>query len=166
MNISLTFISSKLDSPVIKTLERENLIVMKKMSKKCSTDQRFIRKRNTTYKIGTLRLKLKCTYKNRNNFIINVCIIPKTRNKLQARAQFMVKGGGMAWNFYISFFIRGKKPVAHGNHKSCKKIIKMILKGKVTKKTTFENEAHIKSALPALQLTCWEINIWTSWNSW
>ena len=24
------------------------------MSKKCSTDQRFIRKRNTTYKIGTL----------------------------------------------------------------------------------------------------------------
>ena len=27
---------------------------MKKMSKKCSTDQRFIRKRNTTYKIGTL----------------------------------------------------------------------------------------------------------------
>ena len=25
-----------------------------KMSKKCSTDQRFIRKRNTTYKIGTL----------------------------------------------------------------------------------------------------------------
>ena len=29
---------------------------MKKMSKKCSTDQRFIRKRNTTYKIGTLTL--------------------------------------------------------------------------------------------------------------
>ena len=27
---------------------------MKKMWKKCSTDQRFIRKRNTTYKIGTL----------------------------------------------------------------------------------------------------------------
>ena len=27
---------------------------MKRMSKKCSTDQRFIRKRNTTYKIGTL----------------------------------------------------------------------------------------------------------------
>ena len=27
---------------------------MKKMVKKCSTDQRFIRKRNTTYKIGTL----------------------------------------------------------------------------------------------------------------
>jgi hypothetical protein len=35
-------------------LERENLILMKKMSKKCSTDQRFIRKRNTTYKIETL----------------------------------------------------------------------------------------------------------------
>ena len=32
---------------------QENLILMKKMSKKCSTDQRFIRKRNTTYKIGT-----------------------------------------------------------------------------------------------------------------
>ena len=28
--------------------------VMTKMVKKCSTDQRFIRKRNTTYKIGTL----------------------------------------------------------------------------------------------------------------
>ena len=27
---------------------------MKKMSKKCSTDQSFIRKQNTTYKIGTL----------------------------------------------------------------------------------------------------------------
>ena len=25
-----------------------------KMSKKCSTDQKFIRKRNTTYKIGNL----------------------------------------------------------------------------------------------------------------
>ena len=28
--------------------------VMTKMIKKCSTDQRFIRKRNTTYEIGTL----------------------------------------------------------------------------------------------------------------
>ena len=28
--------------------------VMTKMVKKCLTDQRFIRKRNTTYKIGTL----------------------------------------------------------------------------------------------------------------
>ena len=28
--------------------------VMTKMAKKCSTDQRFIRKRNTTYKIHTL----------------------------------------------------------------------------------------------------------------
>ena len=46
------------DSPLIKTLERENLILMKKMSMKCSTDQRFIRKRNTTYKIGTLALKI------------------------------------------------------------------------------------------------------------
>ena len=30
---------------------------MKKMSKKCSTDQRFIQKRNTSYKIGTLVVK-------------------------------------------------------------------------------------------------------------
>ena len=44
----------KLDSPLVKTLERENLILMKKMLKKCSTGQRFFRKRNTTYKIGTL----------------------------------------------------------------------------------------------------------------
>ena len=29
-------------------------ILMKKMLKKCSTDQRFIRKKNTTYKIETL----------------------------------------------------------------------------------------------------------------
>ena len=29
--------TSKLDSPLIKTLERENLILMKQMSKKCST---------------------------------------------------------------------------------------------------------------------------------
>ena len=43
-----------LDSPLIKTLERENLILMTKMLKKCSTDQRFIRKRNATYKLGTL----------------------------------------------------------------------------------------------------------------
>ena len=33
---------------------QENLILMKEMSKKCSTDQRLIWKRNTTYKIGTL----------------------------------------------------------------------------------------------------------------
>ena len=32
---------------------------MKKMSRKCSTHQRFIRKRNTTYKIGTLELEKK-----------------------------------------------------------------------------------------------------------
>ena len=31
---------------------------MKKMLKKCSTDQRFIRKGNTTYKIGTLVYQL------------------------------------------------------------------------------------------------------------
>ena len=31
---------------------------MKKMSKKCSTDQRFIRKRNTSYKIHTLIVNL------------------------------------------------------------------------------------------------------------
>ena len=46
LNTSLTFFSSKLDSPVIKTLERirfsnqnigDNLVLMKKMSKKCST---------------------------------------------------------------------------------------------------------------------------------
>ena len=54
LNTSSTCFSSKLDSPLIKTLERVNLILMKKMSKKCSTDQRFIRKRNNTYKIGTL----------------------------------------------------------------------------------------------------------------
>jgi hypothetical protein len=35
-------------------LERENLIFDEKMLKKYSTDQRFIQKRNTTYKIGTL----------------------------------------------------------------------------------------------------------------
>ena len=54
LNISFTFVSSKLESPLIKTLERENLILVKKMLSKCSTDQRFIQKRNTTYKIGTL----------------------------------------------------------------------------------------------------------------
>ena len=32
---------------------------MKKMSKKCSTDQRFIRKKNTTYKIHTLVVRRK-----------------------------------------------------------------------------------------------------------
>ena len=44
-----------LDSPLIKTLERENLILMKKMSMKCSTDQRFIQKKNTSYKHHTLK---------------------------------------------------------------------------------------------------------------
>ena len=34
---------------------------MKKMVKKCSTDQRFIRKRNTTYRIHTLVCKLQCS---------------------------------------------------------------------------------------------------------
>ena len=52
---------------------------------------------------------------------MNVCILRK-RNKLQARAQFMVKGG-MAWNFYINFFIR-KKPVAHCHHKGRRQILK------------------------------------------
>ena len=37
---------------------QENIILMKKMSRKCSTDQRCIRKRNTTYKIGTLETGL------------------------------------------------------------------------------------------------------------
>ena len=61
------------------------------------------------------------TYKNLNNFIMNVCI-PRKRNKLQARAQFMVKGG-MAWKIFINF-LQEKKPVAHCNHKGRKKIFK------------------------------------------
>ena len=36
----------------------ENLILLKKMLKKCSTDQSIIRKRNTTYEIGTLMASL------------------------------------------------------------------------------------------------------------
>ena len=39
---------------------------MKKMLKKCSTDQSFIRKRNTTFKIGTLITLLKPKIKLRN----------------------------------------------------------------------------------------------------
>ena len=39
---------------VIKTFERENLISMKKMPKKCSSDQSFIQERDTAYRIGTL----------------------------------------------------------------------------------------------------------------
>ena len=35
--------------------------VMTRMFKKCSTDQRFIRKRNTTYRIHTLVCKLQCS---------------------------------------------------------------------------------------------------------
>ena len=64
-NLSLLFFSTHfrfsfnqnirgLDSPPINSLERENLILIKKMLKKCSIDQNFIRKRNTIYKIGTL----------------------------------------------------------------------------------------------------------------
>ena len=60
MNISLTFFSSKLDSPVIKTLERVRFSSNQKIGEEGSnfdeknveemlTDQRFIRKRNTTY---------------------------------------------------------------------------------------------------------------------
>ena len=47
------FLSSKIWSFPMVWLQ-ENLIFMKKMLKKCSTDQSCIRKRNTTYKIGTL----------------------------------------------------------------------------------------------------------------
>ena len=65
LNTSLTFFSSKLDSPVIKTLERIRFFSNQnigegesnfdeKMWKKCLTDQRLIQKRNTSYKIGTL----------------------------------------------------------------------------------------------------------------
>ena len=49
----------------------------------------------------------------------------------------MVKGG-MAWNFYISFFYKEKKPAAHGNHKSCKKIIKKILQASLLRKKLLE----------------------------
>ena len=55
-------------APVIETLERIRLSSNQnigegdsnfdeKVLKKCSTDQRFIRKRNTAYKIGTLVIK-------------------------------------------------------------------------------------------------------------
>ena len=37
---------------------QENLILKQKMLKKCSTDQRFIQKRNANYKIGTLGVKV------------------------------------------------------------------------------------------------------------
>ena len=64
--------SSKLDSPRIKTLERENLILTKKVSKKCSPDQRLILKRHTTYKIGTLINK-----KNSYNFFFHMLQVSK-----------------------------------------------------------------------------------------
>ena len=59
------FLLEELDSPVIKTLERIRFSSNQnigegesnsdeKMLKKFSTDQRFIRKRNTTYNIETL----------------------------------------------------------------------------------------------------------------
>ena len=40
---------------------------MKKMLKKCSTDQRFIRKRYTTYIIGTLTVYDMCEIKKPNS---------------------------------------------------------------------------------------------------
>ena len=68
------FFSSKLDSPVIKALERirfssnqnigEGESNFDEMLKKCSTDQRFIQKKNTTYKIGTLDRRLRDTIKS------------------------------------------------------------------------------------------------------
>ena len=76
LNTSSTFFSSKLDSPVIKTLERENLILMINMLKKCSTRQSCIFPKFTSYKIGTLvnkngsrkeiieEFKFKCYIKN------------------------------------------------------------------------------------------------------
>ena len=65
LNTSLTFFSSKLDSPVIKTLERirfssnQNIgegesNFDEKMLKKCSTEQSCILIGITCYKIGTL----------------------------------------------------------------------------------------------------------------
>ena len=65
LNTSLTFFSSKLDSPVITTLERirfssnQNIgegesNLMKKMLKKCSTEQSCINIGITCYKNGTL----------------------------------------------------------------------------------------------------------------
>ena len=63
----MDFISSIsfLNEPLISWSHRWKFLghpkVMKKMVKKCSTDQRFIRKRNTTYRIHTLVCKLQCS---------------------------------------------------------------------------------------------------------
>ena len=57
LNTSLTFFSSKLDSPVIKTLESENLILMKNVEEEfnlCSSEQSCIHIGITCYKISTL----------------------------------------------------------------------------------------------------------------
>ena len=43
LNTFSTYLSSKLDSPLIKTLERENLILMINMLKKCSTCVQLVR---------------------------------------------------------------------------------------------------------------------------
>ena len=69
LNISWPFLSSLLGGfAVVCCCTHPN--VMTKMAKKCSIDQRFIRKRNTTYKIHTLTHIRKCAL-NPLNFTIS-----------------------------------------------------------------------------------------------
>ena len=55
---------------------------MKKMFKKCSTDQRFIRKRNTAYEIGTLEhFFLTVVHNNFGNKILLAPYLAENRTK-------------------------------------------------------------------------------------
>ena len=86
MNTSLTFLSLKLDYPEIKTLERENLILMKKCRRSvqlvfnlCSTEQSCIHIGITCYKVSTLTVwcLLFCTKIARS-------LLPRNDNKVHA----------------------------------------------------------------------------------
>ena len=83
---------------------------MKKMLKKCSTDQRFIRKRNTTYKIETLMLRFASEWGNfRNQLLIHWELeieIPfcTSASKSSTRWFFENISSDSCWNFLLTAF--------------------------------------------------------------
>ena len=64
----ISFIKIRFSRSNVLTRGESNL--MKKMLKKCSTGLRFIRKRNTTYKIGTLA---SACFERSHNYTKDLC---------------------------------------------------------------------------------------------
>ena len=77
MDLKVVHISFPNDPGATAKQQQTHPKVMTKMVKKWSTDQRFIRKRNTTYKIHTLEVHTTWTVKCILNLILSTLLISR-----------------------------------------------------------------------------------------